>query len=249
MRDMVTRANTDRAKEIARKALPQLVVLYAILVLFPIEYRATRLLLLLGGLAIWGGALFVWWANRRVRIPLLCVAALAILLLAMPGRRVSPTALRTDYLAALKLYRHTRYVWGGEGLLGIDCSGFVRKGLIWGQALNGLRTLNGAPIRRAVSLWWHDCSAKALRDGCRDLTVPLFEAGSINETDCGDLQPGDLAVTANGVHVMVYVGDRTWAEADPDLKRVVEVTVPTENRWFTVPVVLMRWRVLSDDRP
>ena len=233
--------HADRARGIARAALPRLLVLYGVLLLFPVEYRVTRLLTLLGGCSIWGVSLFLWWRNRRVRIPLLALAALVVLLLAMPGRRVSPVALRADYMAALELYGHARYVWGGESPLGIDCSGLVRKGLVWGQVLNGLRTLNGTPVRNGLWLWWHDCSAKALRDGYRGFTSLLFSAGSINAIDCGLLEMGDLAVTADGIHTMVYVGDRTWMEADPDLRKVVKVTVPTENPWFKAPVVLVRW--------
>ncbi len=51
------------------------------------------------------------------------------------------------------MYQGVRYVWGGEGLLGIDCSGLVRKGLVWSQLNLGIRTLNGKPIRDAIGLW------------------------------------------------------------------------------------------------
>ena len=237
-----------RVREMARATLSRLLVLYTVLLLFPVEYRVTRLLTVLGACSIWGMTLFLWWRNRRRRVFLLGGLVLAALLLAMPGRRVSASALRADYMAVLRVYGHARYVWGGESPLGIDCSGLVRKGLVWGQALNGLRTLNGTPLRNAVLLWWHDCSARALRDGYRGLTSPLFTVGSINGIDYGALELGDLAVTVDGVHTMAYVGNRTWMEADPDLGRVVEVTVPTENPWFKIPVVLVRWQALANVR-
>jgi len=69
----------------------------------------------------------------------------------LPGRSVDVDPLAVDYSRGLHLFR-TRYVWGGESLLGIDCSGLVRKGLVWGQFYHGLRTFNGKPIRDAIDL-------------------------------------------------------------------------------------------------
>ncbi len=47
------------------------------------------------------------------------------------------------------MYQGVRYVWGGEGLLGIDCSGLVRKGLVWSQLNLGIAAIAG---RRHVLL-------------------------------------------------------------------------------------------------
>ena len=63
--------------------------------------------------------------------------------------------------------------------------------------------------------------------------------------DPAQWRTGDLAVTADGVHVLAYLGDRTWIEADPTAHEVVEVTLPTSNAWFHVPVVFVRWRYLE----
>jgi len=238
--------NSERIKGIVKTALPRIAVLYAILLLFPVEYRLTRLATVLGALVIWVAALLLWWRNKRLRVALAIPVALVLVLLVLPGRDARTSALRADYLTALKVYGHARYVWGGESPAGIDCSGLVRKGLVWGHILNGVQTVNGRSIRKGISLWWTDCSAKALRDGYRELTVPLFDAESVNETDPAGLAEGDLAVTRDGVHVMGYIGGRTWMAADPDLKKVVQLTVPADNPWFRVPVVLLRWRVLEE---
>ena len=138
---------------------------------------------------------------------------------------------------------------GGEGFLGIDCSGLVRKGLVWGELYHGLRTFNGRPIRDALGLWWHDASAMALRDGYRGWTAELFRRRSVAETDHSLLKAGDLAVTEDGVHVMAYLGNRTWIEADPRAHRVIEVNLPTDNPWFTMPVVFVRWKCLASESP
>lgn len=54
-----------------------------------------------------------------------------------------------------------------------------------------------------------------------------------------------MAVTSSGVHVLIYLGDREWIQADPGYARVVRMTVPSEDAWFAMPVVMVRWRVLS----
>lgn len=57
--------------------------------------------------------------------------------------------------------------------------------------------------------------------------------------------PGDMAVTSSGVHVLAYLGERTWIEADPNElqgNRVIRVKTPTRNAWFNMPVHIMRWR-------
>jgi peptidoglycan/LPS O-acetylase OafA/YrhL len=55
-----------------------------------------------------------------------------------------------------------------------------------------------------------------------------------------------LAVTANGVHVLAYVGNQTWVEADPGEWKVIQVKVPATNPWFLVPVRIVRWAQLQD---
>jgi hypothetical protein len=212
---------------------------------YPVAYRTTRLLFVLGVILLWTGALFLWWRKRLVTLPLLGVAILVVTLVSLPGRPIQTEALAESYCRGLRLFRGVRYVWGGEGLLGIDCSGLVRQGLIWGEFSDGLRTLNGRLIRNALWLWWNDCSAMALRDGFEGLTRERFRARSILESDQGLLKAGDLAVTADGVHVMAYLGDRTWIEADPVSCKVMEINLPTENPWFRVPVVFMRWQCLD----
>jgi hypothetical protein len=85
----------------------------------------------------------------------------------------------------------------------------------------------------------------ALRDGYRGWTTELFREDTVARADTSKLKAGDLAVTADGVHVMAYLGNQTWIEADPDAHRVIEVVLPTDNQWFKTPVVFVRWRWLS----
>ena len=48
-------------------------------------------------------------------------------------------------------------------------------------------------------------------------------------------------MTFNGVHVLAYIGNKTWIEADPN----IEVKTPARNAWFNMPVHVMRWRALE----
>jgi len=133
-------------------------------------------------------------------VSLLVFLGLIVALVALPGREPDPGGLRADYRRDLQLFGQAKYVWGGETLVGIDCSGFVREGLVAGHLINGVRTLNGTSIRSGLALWWTDASALALRDGYRNLTVPLGEYDSVNVIAPDVAEIGDLAVTADLGH-------------------------------------------------
>ena len=84
-----------------------------------------------------------------------------------------------------------------------------------------------------------------MRDGFSGITREYSRAATIGDADPAQLRAGDLAVTADGVHVLACLGDQTWIEADPIAHKVLEVTLPTSNSWFHVPVVFVRWRYLE----
>lgn len=155
------------------------------------------------------------------------------------GPAPAPAPLRASYVAALQRYADTPYVWGGESHAGIDCSGLARRGLI--EAL----LARGAP-RQALGLWWRDCTARELGAGYRGLTRPVCDAPCLQALDPSGLLPGDLAVTADGRHVLAYLGDRRWIQADPGAQRVVTHPASAANTWHRVPVRVVRWTALSD---
>ena len=186
------------------------------------------------------------WRRKPVRYVFIACVVIALLAVAGPGREYSASDLRAASVRELFLYDGTRYVWGGEGRFGIDCSGLIRRALINAAFKRGLATANPRLVRVGLTIWWHDCSARDLGRGYRGSTVPVTSASNINTLPTSTLQAGDLAVTVSGVHVLAYAGGNTWVEADPNLDRVVVVHVPDRaNGWFNVPVNVMRWRIFS----
>jgi cell wall-associated NlpC family hydrolase len=61
--------------------------------------------------------------------------------------------------------------------------------------------------------------------------------------DAQDLRPGDLAVTTSGSHVLAYLGQNQWIEADPDIMRVHIVDLKT-SPIAGQEVLLVTWRWL-----
>lgn len=216
------------------------------LALFPGSYGITRLATLTLTVVIWFGLIALVWQRRPLRFLLLGSTVLLTAFLALPARRVPPAeVLRGDNVAGLQRYNSVTYYWGGESSRGVDCSGLVRRGLIDALFRRGVRTFDAGLVRRAISLWWHDCSAKALGEQYRGLTVRLFDTPSLNALDHSKILPGDLGVTSDGVHIMAYIGDRRWIEADPGVGRVITVTAPsTDNPWFDGPMKVVRWSIL-----
>ena len=122
----------------------------------------------------------------------------------------------------------------------------MRRGMIDGLFIEGSRRLDPAMLRQSFDLWWHDCTANELKDGFRNLTVPVLATPSLNVLDHSRILPGDMAVTDSGAHVLAYVGDHRWIEADPYVGRVITVTAPAPgNVWFTGPMKIVRWHALE----
>lgn len=217
-----------------------------VLLLYPINCRFVRVSLLLVLLAASASTLWVFWNRKTFRQTFIGILFLVGGFLACPGRTADPHKLRDAYLAVLRSYEGTRYLWGGENRFGIDCSGLVRAGLIKANFQTGLYTLNPRLVRLSLSLWWHDCSARELGAEYRGQTRHILSAPSINALDESLIQPGDLAVTASGVHVLAFLGNQKWIEADPHYQRVVIVPVPdAKNPWFKEPVLITRWTELA----
>ena len=215
---------------------------------YPIRFGTLRLLLVVGVALLWLGALCLLWKHKIAQRVILAVSGLFAVFLLLPSRPVNPQVLQGRYVRALQSYDGTPYVWGGESKRGIDCSGLMRCALIDANVKQGLTTFNPAAIRAGFSLWWNDSSAKALKEEYQNRTQFLFATPDLNHLDYLKIRPGDMAVTSSGVHVVAYIGNRTWIEADPNAvqgDRVIQVKIPTRNAWFNQPMSIVRWRQLE----
>ena len=197
-------------------------------------------------LCLWSMLLISLWSLRRLRTLLLILPLVVILPFLLPGKPMDQIALRADYLERLRGFGGTVYVWGGESRTGIDCSGLPRRALRDALFHQGVTGMNGAAFREWARQWWFDTSAKAMGEGYRGFTRPIGIEGKLRELDFNRLEPGDLAVTRSGVHVMIYVGNGCWIQADPKPGKVV-ISQPSSDPsvWFDMEVSIHRWTVLE----
>lgn len=220
----------------------------ALLTLFitPISSTITRVCFLVVIIGLWALPLVIFWKVFIVRLGL-CLFALGVIgILLLPGGSGDPAYLRAAYVDALHRYEGVKYVWGGESHHGIDCSGLIRSALIDANLSEGIHSRNPRLLRQALAIWWSDCSARELGLGYGGRTNLVNTYRSINETDLSLINPGDLAVTEDGVHILAYLGNESWIEASPERNRVVIEGLPQPaNHWFTTPVRIMRWTQLS----
>jgi len=215
-------------------------------IVWPFHDRYTRYGLPLMVFITWAALLACHWKRRPVRILLLALPILSAIPFCLPSRPIDGAALRTRYVEAMTRFEGTRYLWGGESRWGIDCSGLPRRAMrdaLWNE---GFRHRNGAAFRLWVEQWWFDTSAKALGEGYRGFTRPLGVHGSVREMATTDLLPGDLAVTADGRHVMLFLAPGRWIQADPIAFKVT-IRDPEQdwNPWFGAAAGMYRWRMLE----
>lgn len=215
---------------------------------YSVRFGLLRLAFVVVFLVLWLMILAAAWPRRTLRVLVLVFSALPLLLL-LPGRKPDVVNLRVAYVQSLRSYKNVPYVWGGETSRGLDCSGLIRRAIIDANWKIGLRTLNPALLRESLAIWWNDCSAAKMRAGYDGRTLRLFEAADLNTLNNARLQIGDFAVTSpGGAHVLAYIGNQTWIEADPKGStgfKVIEVRVPSSNAWFSQNVSIMRWKQLQ----
>ena len=230
------------------------VLIYSILALVgacliannPINRTILKVGFLFGLGMAWAGFLYFFWKKKPVRIALFCIPSFCLLLLILPGGKIDASKLRQEYVDRLSALEGTKYVWGGESSNGIDCSGLPRRAYRDALLAYGLRNFNGQALRAYVEQWWFDASAEALGQGHRNYTSSLGVEDTIQKMDYTELQPGDLAVTFNGVHILAYLGNDQWIQSDPDVGQVVTLDGRKDsNGWFQMHMKTHRWKLLE----
>lgn len=212
----------------------------------PVNNTQLRLVNLLSLTAVYFSVVLL--LTGRLRNRMFCLSApvlvLAILFLG-PGE--STQEVYEDYLLELRSFEGTKYVWGGETQRGIDCSGLPRRAYRNALLSSGLRNWNGSELRAWLGQWWFDTSARALGEGYRMYTAPLAKEGIIKTMSFEGLRPGDIAITTNGLHALVYLGDMRWIQAAPEVGKVKTFHARIdENPWLRQPVSLHRWTRFQD---
>ena len=216
-----------------------------LLLLYPVRIGITRPAILASSLLIYALLLLCLWKKRPLRYILLTLAALPMIFVSLPGRPADSTALQSTYTSTLRSYTHTRYVWGGENHLGVDCSGLIRAAMVDTQFKESIATLNPTLLRESAWLWWNDIAARDMPAGYNNRLLPLFSSDKIRQSGLDSLHPGDLAATADGSHVFAYLGNNRWIEADPISLRVTEWNTADRPAYLDRPLTFLRWRCLE----
>jgi hypothetical protein len=214
------------------------------MLVWPFHDRLECIGLPLALVSMWWLILRRVWRNRVWRSVLGMVPVVAVWPFCLPGKPFDVAELRGRYLAAMRGMEGALYVWGGESHFGIDCSGLPRRGLRDALLEEGWQRGNGAAFREWASQWWFDESAMAMGQGYRGRTFPLGIEGELRTMDFSRLQPGDLAVTVDGHHVMIFLGGDEWIQADPTPMKVTISKISSDHTpWFDATVSIHRWSV------
>lgn len=94
--------------------------------------------------------------------------------------------------------------------------------------------------------WRKDVSAKDMLKSTHGFTSTIGHAQKLAGYDVSGLKEGDLAVTDNGIHVLIYAGGGKWIEANPADGKVVVNPAPANSKraYFNTPVIFVRWWIL-----
>lgn len=190
----------------------------------------------------------LFYSRPRLLYPAIFFVGLGVLWVILGDKPPDILTIRAVYLRQTRAYVGTRYVWGGETHRGIDCSGLARVPLWQTISKEGVRDVNSNLLGPKLwKFWWRDLSANDLVTCKYGYTRRICAAPKLAGYRNREMQPGDLAIAGSGSHVLIYLGDDEWIEANPDDGKVVinRATADSKRPCFNMPVTLMRWWILA----
>lgn len=232
-----------------------LLVASAVAVRAPVMSNSVRLILVVTFLfGCFTGLLYlirVFSEHSRLLYPAFFFLAFLAVWAVLGSRPPEEAMLRQRYCSRLRSFEGVRYVWGGETSRGIDCSGLARTALWQAMLHEGIKEANPHLLGPVLwKFWWRDMSARDILQGKYGYTHAIGEAEQVAGYDTSRLNPGDMAVTSDGVHVLIYSGKGQWIDAAPDDAEVTISKAPANSKrgWYRVPVTFVRWRILEEAR-
>ncbi len=184
----------------------------------------------------------------KLLYPTILILGMGILWSTLANKPPNEEDLRGYYLKQLKSFKGARYVGGGETHIGIDSSGLARAALWQGMLKEGVKEFNPYLLGpRLWKFWWRDMSASDILSRKYGYTEFICNVDKLAGYNHSRLNRGDLAIAGGGMHVLIYIGDSQWIEANPDDGKVVinKAAADSKRQYFNMKVTIMRWWIFS----